>query len=434
MEYKLEDISPVAKKVLVTVPAEEVNGSLAATIAMYKVKVDIHGFRKGKAPGSVVEQQFRKQIYSEATTDLINVHINEILTEIKLSPLSKIDVDADEFVRDTPFEYSFSFELAPEIDLPNYVGVKVEEEKAEADPKVVAKVEERILDNRAETKIIEDVRNPQDGDVVTVTFGVYEGDKILDGIQAENFEISLGQNQALPEFEALVKELKQGENGEKDVEFPADFINTRLAGKKALIKATLHAIKVRTVPVMTDELAKKVGYDDMAKLRTALAESYLANRKNLHKSAAQKKLVDSLLAQVTFPLPPSLVESRLDMLLSELAENLERRGKSLESLGKTMEQLRTENRVRAEDMARTELFLLAVASKEGLAVSPQEIDAVLKRFSDQSGQNFFELKRHYEESGMVVPLKDRILADKAMEYIYSKAEVVEIPAKDEAAA
>ena len=85
-------------------------------------------------------------------------------------------------------------------------------------------------------------------------------------------------------------------------------------------------------------------------------------------------------------------------------------------------------------MARTELFLLAVAGKEGLAVSPQEIDAVLKRYSDQTGQNFFELKRHYEENGLVIPLKDRILADKAMEFIYSKAQVTEVPAKEEAAA
>jgi trigger factor len=434
MEYKIEDISPVSKKIVVTVPAEEVNGSLAATIAMYKVKADIHGFRKGKAPGSVVEQQFRKQIYGEATTDLINVHINEILAEIKLSPLSKIDVDAEEFVRDQDFVYSFSFELAPAIELPDYVGVAVEEEKAEASPEVVAKVESRILDNMAEVKIIEDVRHPVEGDVVTVTFGVYEGDTILDGIKADNFEIQLGQNQALPEFEELVKELKQGENGNKDIQFPDDFINTRLAGKKATIKATLHAIKERRVPEMNDEVAKKVGYEDMEKLRAALTESYLVSRKNLYKAAAQKKLVDSLLAQVEFPLPPSLVESRLDMLLTDLAETLEKRGKSLESLGKSIEQLRDEHRPRAVDMARTELFLLAVAGKEGLAVSPQEIDAVLKRYSDQTGQNFFELKRHYEESGLVIPLKDRILADKAMEFIYSKAQVTEVPAKEEAAA
>ena len=235
-------------------------------------------------------------------------------------------MDAEEFVRDQDFVYSFSFELAPAIELPDYVGVAVEEEKAEASPEVVAKVESRILDNMAEVKIIEDVRHPVDGDVVTVTFGVYEGDAILDGIKADNFEIQLGQNQALPEFEELVKELKQGENGEKAIEFPADFINTRLAGKKATIKATLHAIKERRVPEMNDEVAKKVGYEDMEKLRAALTESYLVSRKNLYKAAAQKKLVDSLLAKVEFPLPPSLVESRLDMLLTDLAETLEKRG------------------------------------------------------------------------------------------------------------
>ncbi|MFN2342628.1 MAG: trigger factor family protein, partial [Desulfonatronovibrio sp.] len=94
MDYKVEDISPVKKEIKFEVPAEEVNAALSATTALYRKDADIKGFRKGKVPSSVIEGKFKKQITNEATTELVNLHINQVLSEIKANPLSRIDVDA----------------------------------------------------------------------------------------------------------------------------------------------------------------------------------------------------------------------------------------------------------------------------------------------------------------------------------------------------
>lgn len=434
MDYKVEELSPVTRKITITVGVEEVNAALSTAVALYKNRYEVKGFRRGKAPASVIESKYRTQIYSEATTDLVNYQINEVLNNLGIMPLSRIDVDAGEgkeLVRDQEFVYTVSFEVAPDFALPDYEGLAVEVEKAIVKDEEVREVEKRILENAAVVATIKEDRNPQDGDLVVVTFAAYKGDAIFQGIQAENFELTLGQQQALPEFEAMLKTLKTSEKGECEITFPEDFINPAMAGETLVMKATLHAIKSRTIPELTDEVAKKAGgFDTVEKMREAIIGSYTQSREQLHKSVAQKKLLDELLSKVSFDLPPSMVENRIDRLLEDLERRLDRQGKSLQALGKDMPELRDSQRAQAEDAVKGEIFLLAVAKKEHLEVTSEEIDRTLQQLAMQSRQDFLTVKQYYEENNLVFPLKDRLLADKAMDLIYSRAKKTEVEPKE----
>ncbi len=432
MEYNVEEISPVKRKISVEVPAEEVNAALTTTIALYRMQADVKGFRKGKVPSSVVESKYRKQVYGEATTDLINYQINEIMSGLSMQPMSRIDVDAAELVRDEDFKYAIEFEVAPKLDLPEYKGLSVEEVKAVVSDEEVAEVESRILENNAEVKVIEDVRPAKDGEVATVTFGAYQDDKIVEGIQAENFDLVLGQGQALPEFEEMVKGLTTGESGETDVTFPEDFINENLAGQTVTMKAKLHAVKERITPKMSDEVAKKAGFSDVETMRKGITESYMSQRKQMNKSAAQSQLLSSIIEGISeFPLPPAMVEDRIDRLIQDLEYKLDRQGKGLQSLGKTPQQMRDEFKPEAEATVKSEIFLLAVAAEESLEISPEEIEATLSQLAMQTRQPLHELKKYYEDNNLIVPLKDRLLCDKASELIYDAAEVKEIEGPSE---
>lgn len=427
MEYKVEEISPVKRKIAVEVPAEEVNGAIMAGVAMFRMQADVKGFRKGKVPSSVVEAKYRNQIYGEATTDLINYQINEIMSGLSIQPMSRIDVDAKELVRDEDFKYNIEFEVAPKLDLPKYKGLKIDEVKAVVNDDEIAEVEARILLNNAEVKVIEDVRTPKDGEVVSVSFGAYQNGAIVEGIQAENFDLVLGTNQALPEFEGLLKTLTTGENGEVDVTFPEDFINENLAGQTVTMKAKLHAVKERITPEMSDAVAQKAGFQDVETMRKGIYESYASQRKQMNKSAAQSQLLGSIIEGIKdFPLPPSMVEDRIDRLLQDLEYKLDRQGKGLQSLGRTPQQLRDEFKEEAVATVKTEIFLLAVAAEEGLEISPEEIDATMTQLAMQTKQPLHELKKYYEDNNLIMPLKDRLMCDKASELIYDSAEVKEI--------
>ncbi len=432
MEYTVEDVSPVKKKIQITVDPKEVEAAIMGTVALYRTSVQLDGFRKGKVPSSVIESRFHDKIYQEAKQDLINVHINEVVQELKVTPVSSIDFDGKELVRDEPFAYSISFEVLPEIELPAYEGMEVEEEKAVVRDEEVEEVIGRILKDRAQLVPVDGNGPAVDGQVVELDFAAYENGQPLEGISAQNFQLSLGEHQALEAFEELVKTVPYGEEREGEVTFPADFIAPDLAGKTVTMKVKVHAIKERKLPELDAALAKTMGYDDVEKLRAAIVESYMSSRKGLNRGAAQKTLLDRLLKMVDFPLPEAIVDTHVRSMLADRKSRLERQGKSLESLGKSAEELRAEVLPEAENIARAQTFLLAVARKEGLDVPEQEVDMQLFQLAQRSGEDFKQLKDAYVRTGMIFTLKDRLLADKAMEAIYAKAKVVEVEPKESA--
>ncbi|MFO7718192.1 MAG: trigger factor [Desulfohalobium sp.] len=429
MEYQVENISPVEKKVTVTVPADEVNAALGAQIAMYRKDVQIDGFRKGKVPSSIVESKFKSQIYQEATNDLLNVHINQIMGELNLQPLSGLDVDAAEMVRDTEYVYSFRFENVPDIDLPEYKGLSGTQEKVEAKEEDIQEVLDRVRQNMSSLEEVAEDRPPEDGEVAVVDFtATYDG-KPIEGGEAQNFELPLGEGQSLEEFEALVKTLTPGQNDAKDITFPSDFLNKDLADVTVRMEVTLKAIKQRVLPEVDDDFAEKAGgFGSAEEMRQAIRESYENSRNQVAKSEAQKQILDQILAQVDIPAPSSMVENQIEAHIKQTRERLERQGKSLESIGSSEEQIRQDYRPEAESLVKSHLVLLAIANKEELSVDPQEVEQHLYQMAVQSGQDFQTLKEYHEKNNLMYALRDQLLADKAMELIYDNADITEVPA------
>ncbi|SHN59225.1 trigger factor [Desulfovibrio litoralis] len=433
MDYTVEDLSAVKKKVSVTVPVEEVEAALSTAVSMYRSSVSLDGFRKGKVPVSVVEKRFKDSIYREATTDLVNVHINQIITELKCNPLSRIDFKGKELERGKEFKYEIAFEVAPEIELPNYEGFEVEYNKPEVNEAEVDEVLARINKNMSELVAVSEERKPQDGDIASIDFIAYdENGKEAEGIKADNFQMHIGERQALEDFENLVKTIPLGKEGEGDITFPADFINPEFANKTYTMKIKVHAIQERKLTPLDDEFAKKAGnFESLEKMKESIRGSYMQTRENLAKSQAQHSMVEGLLKMVDFPLPEGLVDNYMNNILVDMKNKLERQGKNLESLGKTPEELRNGARSDAESLAKVQLFLLAVAKKEGLSVEEEEVDRELRSIAVQGGHDYKQLKDHYIQNNLIFALRDRILGDKAMELMYSKAKVVEVEKKAE---
>ncbi|MFW6235250.1 MAG: trigger factor [Desulfovibrionales bacterium] len=424
MEYTVEDLSPVKKKITISVPAEEVNAALMASVVLYKRQADIKGFRKGKVPTSLVESRYKKEIYSEATTDLINAQINEIIGEKNLTPLSRIDVDAGLLVKDQPFEYSLSFEVKPDFDLPEYTGLKVSEEKVEIKESDVQEVIDRLRKNLAVPTPVTEVRHPQDGDIAVITFHTFKDGEELKDITADNFEMPIGEGQALEDFENMVKGLKPGETTEGEVTFPEDFLNKEMAGHTVTMKVTLHAIKERKLPEVDDEFAKKAGgFESVDQLREAIEKSYIESRTQVIRSATQKKLLDQLTSKLDFPLPETMLNGQIQAMVEDRKDRLERKGKSLESTGTTEDQLREEVKPLAEDIVRSQLVLLDIADEEDIKVTPQEVDMYLQQMSMRTGQDYNTLRDYHERNNLMFAIKDKLLADKAMDFLYEHAEI-----------
>ena len=427
MEYSVEDLSPVRKKVVITTESQEVDAAIMGAVALYKTDIQLDGFRKGKAPASLIEKRFHDKIYQEARENLINVHINDVMQKMGVTPLAGITVDADNaFERGTGYTYSVEFEVLPVFDLPPYEGMEVEQEKVNVTEADVQRLMDHIRRAHATLVPVEGGGPATDGQIVNIGFAAYEGETPLEGVKSDNFDLALGEHQALEAFENLVKTVPNGGEGEGPITFPTDFIASDLAGKTVTMKVKVYAIKERKLPEVDDAFAKSLGQETVDKLQATLTASYTKSQFDLNKSAAQKKLLDSMLKMVEFTLPSCLVENAMRSLLNDMAARLERQGRRLESLGKSLDELRKEMQPRAEELARSQVLLLAIAKKEGLDVTETEVSTQLYRMCLSSGEDFKTVRETYERTGMIFVLRDRMLADKAMDLVYAKAKVTEV--------
>jgi trigger factor len=426
MQHTVEDLSPVKKRVAVTVPADEVNAVLNRAVAQYRSRVALPGFRKGKAPAAMIERRFTQDIYGDAVNELVQGNIGTILREMDAEPLGELSFEGDDapLKRGETFSYAFSFETMPEMTLPQYDGIGIEEEEPIIEEKEIDEVLERVRRGMAERIPVEEKRLPVDGDVVTTDFAGFDEDgKPVEGVSGENFQISIGDSQVIPDFEALARTILPGDSGEGKVIFPEDYGHKALAGKAVTMKITAKSLQTRKLPELDDEFAKKAGgLDSLAAMRDNIKETYMKNRKEVAKAKAQSLLLEKLLEKTGFPLPEGMVERYTQNIMHARVQNLSREGKDLATFVEgDFAKMKEEARVEAEKFSKTQLFLLTVAKKEGLEATPQEMSAALRQIASRGGRDIKEVQEHYARNNLFPALRERILADKAMDVIYEKA-------------
>lgn len=420
MECVVETVNPTRKQINVTLSTGDVDAAINAGVNSYRKDLALPGFRKGKVPASVVERRFGEEIAARATQQKVNELVDEVLKEQGIEPFSRIDFDGDsELKRGQTFTCKLSFDVLPDIAFPVYEGLAVEEAKSEVGDEVIEEVVNRLRSRMASTTPVEEVRLPEDGDVADVDFdGFDENGEPVKDVTGQHFMLTLGEQQALPDFEALVKTVKVGETGEGPVAFPSDYGHAELAGKTVTMKITVNGLQSRVLPEVDEEFAKQVGLESVEKLRESIREHEVQNRKNAAKGEAMKKLLDGLLEGVDVPLPEGLLNSRVSRILDD-------RSHGPDAVEPTDEE-RASAKEQAEKDLRPEVFLMALGKKEGLTVAEQEVDMHIYSMSLRARQDYNQVREAYYRSGLVHELRDRILADKAMEHVYSKAQITEV--------
>ena len=288
--------------------------------------------------------------------------------------------------------------------------------------------EEELKRVDAELASAED-RLPQDGDTVDVDYsGADEEGNKIDDVQGENFGVALGQGQALPDFEALVKTAKVGEEKTGPVNFPADYPHKPLAGKTVIFTIKVNKIQTSQKPEVNEEFAQKVGQESLEKMKASIVEHVSATKAQAARSEAMKKLIDGLLEKVSFEIPDSMLNARVERVVQEQAMKLQRMG--LDDLRKdqAQEEKREEAKKEALETLRPQVFLMALAQKENITVNDQEVEMAIYGMAMRAQQDYKKVSEAYHKSDLIYELRDRILADKALELVYSKAKINEVPA------
>lgn len=436
MEHSIEVVSPVARKISVTVPAAGVNAVLDSTVRGFGANLSLDGFRKGKVPARVIERRFPEEIVSRATENLVNSQVSEILEKENLNPINRVEFesgDAAQVERGKDFSFTFSFEILPDsIRLPEDMGaLSVEVGAPDLQPEEVAGIILRIRKSMATLEEVTENRLPQDGDVVLVDVEGSVDGKPAPGMSAQNFLMQLQapkEGDKPAEVDDLVRTLHVGEEGEGSMVASEDHPDPSLRGQTIQIKAKLHRISREVLPELDDEFAKKAGFEDLGKLRQAILDQAMNNKLREVRSKGQRKLLDSLLDAQDFPLPETLVDKHLNEYLAEARDSLTRQGLDENAIADTLKNMRDEGLVQARMQAKAQAFLMALAFRENIKVAQQEADRYIYQMAQETKQDFAKLREAIWQNGMIHDIQERLMAAKALDLLYSKAQKIVVDA------
>ena len=386
-------------------------------------KINVPGFRKGKAPRAMIEKMYGKGVfYEDALNALIPGVYEEALAESKLEVVSRPDFDVKS-IDDDGVVLTAKVFVKPEITVTEYKGLKGDREKVEITDEAVDKEIDRVRERNSRIIEVSD-RPAKTGDEVVLDFDGYVDGKQFDGGKAEKHNLKLGSGQFIPGFEDQVAGKSIGEDFDVNVTFPEDYQEKTLAGKAAVFKCKIHEIKETELPELNDEFVKDVSEFDTVDEYKADVKAKL--EKDANKAADQKldeQLMDALSANIVGEIPEVMYENETENVISDYESRLRYQGLTLEMFmkytGQDMEALKKQFRPQAEKQVKTRLALEYVAKVEGLEATDEDVEEEYKKISEGYGVDIEKVK----EAIAVDAVKSDIVVGKAVLLVRENASV-----------
>lgn len=425
MKVSVEEISSIKKKVNIEISEEDVAKEIGSFYKELGRKAKIKGFRPGKVPRSILERYFKDYVKAEVMQKLIQVTYPNALTETNLQPVSNPVIDPGELETGSPFQYSATIEVKPEIKLEGYIGLNIQGKKEEVKEE---ELEERLrtLQNlHASLKAVSEARPVQNGDYVIIDYETREAGKPLEEGKATDTTLEVGSGRFIPEVEEKLTGMKLGEEREIEVTFPEDYGYKKWAGKAISFHVKIKEIKEKILPPLDDEFAKDIGdYSSLDELKFKLREEIRKEKESYLQQQLRNQILDQLLEANPFEVPDSLVEAQTQAMISDTKLRLARQGMALQDIGVTEEKLREDYRTTAMKQVKTFLILEKIASQEGISVTDEEAEERIREISEKVHQKFDVLKRYYEKNGLIPEVKAEILNNKTLDFLIQKANII----------
>lgn len=421
MKVEVASVSGVEKRMTVCIPGARVDEEMEKTYKGLKKEVRIRGFRPGKVPVAILKKHFKAQVEEDVIQKIVSDSYPKALDEVKEMPVSPPRIENGVIEAGQDFTYTAVFEVKPEIDVKDYEGLELEQEKVEITDEDVDKEIETLRKSYATLKEVEG-RAAQKGDTVVVNYeGTVGGEPIPRGKQ-ENFSMELSEATVFPGMAEHIAGMNKGENKDFSIDLPEDYGDENFAGKKADFKLTLNEIKERILPELDDEFAKDLGdYKDVQDLKQKFKESMQERKKQKSENDVREKIFDLLIEKNSFDVPKKMVETQAKNMIMEMQQMFAAQGLNLADLGQSPDRLIENYKGPAEKQVRAALLLEAIAKKENLDADEKEIEAKYEDLARQVGQDVSFVKEKVSDD----MIKPQVLEKKALELIKAKAMFVE---------
>ncbi len=422
MEVKKTKLEGNKVKLEVTIDSDEVNEALDQAYRKIVKDVELPGFRKGKIPRKVLEARFGKEVlHSDALDILIPRNYSQAVEESGIKPIDQPEIEDFHIAKDEPASFSAEVEVKPEVKLGEYTGFDIEREEIEIDEEDIEKQVERLQEEHSQLASV-DREDVQFGDHVVIDYeGFVEGEPISGG-SAEEFVLEIGSGDFIPGFEEELIGLEvREEPHEIEITFPEDY-DEDLAGQDAIFKVTIKEIKEKEVPELNDEFIEEVTeFETLEEYKENLHKDMLEYREHQQKHELEDKILEKAAENAEVDVPEKMVESELDKIQQQMSQNLQSQGIDLDTYFEyqnlTEEEWRAQNRDIAARRAKQNLVLEAIAAKEGIEVSEEEIEEKLEEIAEESEQDIEQIKAFFQRQGQLESMKHGMKMEKTIDFL-----------------
>ncbi|MBL6939246.1 MAG: trigger factor [Alphaproteobacteria bacterium] len=415
----------------VVVPKSDLDSRLNGKIEEIKPRMNLKGFRPGKAPSSFLKKQFGKSMMSEIVEAAVNESSQKAITDNSLKPAQQPQVSLDSEIEQvvdgkSDLEFTVKVDLMPDFEVTDVSRLKVERLTGEVTDADVDEALRRLADQtKSYTDRADDEPSQKDDNVVIDFVGKVDGTEFAGG-KADDFNLTLGSGQLIPGFEDQVTGAKKGDTREVKVTFPADYPEATLAGKDAVFDVTVKAVKKPEPVTIDNDLAKKLGMDDVATLKDRVREQIKGDFARASRLHLKRRILDALDKEHSFALPSGMVESEFNGIWKQVEAELQREGKTVADEGKSEEELKKEYHDIAERRVRLGLVLAKLGEQNGITVAPDEVQRAIaaraRQFPGQEQQVFNFYSQNPQASAEI---RAPIFEDKVVDFIAELAEVTD---------
>jgi trigger factor len=363
----------------VELPPERLERSLSEAVRRLARRTKVSGFRPGKAPRVMLERVLGPTaVLDEAVDLLLEAAYRDALVEQGIVPLAQASVDVVQAEEGKPFKFTATVQVPPEVTLGDYANFNFRPEIEPTDEARMQTVIDELRDQNGSLRPVED-RPAQTGDYAVIGFvGTRDGVPV-EGGSSERMPLILGEERLIPGFEAHVVGLTVGESTEFDIDFPADYGESSLAGQTAHFAVELKELREKILPELDDEFARSMGdFADVDALRVEIRGRLERNALDRARHGFADRIIEYAVANATVELPDILVDQEVEVLHDEFRTSLARQGIAepayLKAVSQTEGDLHTEFRPRAETRVRTLLVLSKIAEAEGIEVTDADVE------------------------------------------------------------
>lgn len=429
MSVKVENLEKNSVKLEITVSAEKFNEALNKSYKKNAKKFNVPGFRKGKAPMSVIMQYYGEAVlYDDAVNFACEATYPEAIKENGIDVVDYPEIDVLSIGKGKELVYTATVSVKPEVTVGEYKGIEVEKvEYTTTDEEVDAQI--LSMREKAARIVTKEEGTVADGDIAVIDFEGFVADEAFEGGKGEDFELTIGSGTFIPGFEDQLIGAKVSEELSVNVTFPEDYRVETLAGAAATFKVTVKGIKVKEVPELDDEFVKDVSeFDTVAEfkadMKKNLEQANAEKAKREFEDALVKKIVDASEVEI----PDVMIEREIDFMVRDLDMKLKYQGldinKYMELLGMTMDKLRSDFREVSTTRVKTNLVISAIAKKEGIEVTEEELSAraeeIAKRYGDKDVEKMKDIILTAEKDN----IKEEISNNKVIDLIVTNSKAI----------